>query len=104
MESLPNLHLLPSHNEKAFTSFHRITKTEGRALQFTNEDIKARLIHLVQEGRVNRAGLQYGQQERKRKRPGKSTTMAGRAGQWQSLSGRPEDWTGGLWVSTSHNQ
>ena len=90
MESLPNLHLLPSHNEKAFTSFHRITKTEGRALQFTNEDIKARLIHLVQEeGRVNRAGLQYGQQERKRKRPGKSTTMAGQAGQWQSLSRRP---------------
>ena len=78
MESLPNLYLLLSHNEKAFTSFHRITKIEGRALQFTNEDIKAQLIHLVQEeGRMNRAGLQYGQQQRKRKRPIKSTTTAG---------------------------
>ena len=101
MESPPNLHSLPSHNERAFTSFHRITQIEGRVLQFTNEDIEAQLIHLVQEeGR--KAGLDSRMANNNEKeRDGENPQPRQDE---RSLSVRPGDQTGSWWVSTSHHQ
>lgn len=90
MESPPNLHSLLSHNEKAFTSFHRITQIGGGALQFTNKDTQAQLIHLVQEeGR--RAGLdsRMANNEKERDRENPQPRQDER-----SLSVRPGDQTG----------